>query len=92
MWSPTLLNAHPCLSSRIIYRDLKPTNIGFDVRGHVKVFDLGLAKELKDRDLVDGDKYDLTPMTGTRVSPATFVDGREYPRIVIRSLACYCAL
>jgi hypothetical protein len=46
------------------------------VRGHVKLFDLGLAKELKDRDLVDGDKYDLTPMTGTRVSPTALVDGR----------------
>jgi serine/threonine protein kinase len=55
---------------------LKPTNIGFDVRGHVKLFDLGLAKELKDRDVVDGDKYDLTPMTGTRVSPATSGNGR----------------
>lgn len=28
----------------IIYRDLKPANVGFDVRGDVKLFDFGLAK------------------------------------------------
>eukprot|EP00804_Cyclotella_cryptica_P031212 CCRYP_020320-RB/>CCRYP_020320-RB protein AED:0.34 eAED:0.34 QI:0/0/0/1/1/0.5/2/0/228 len=31
---------------RIIYRDLKPENLGFDVRGDIKLFDLGLVKEL----------------------------------------------
>lgn len=34
--------------NNIIYRDLKPDNIGFDVRGDVKLFDFGLAKELDD--------------------------------------------
>jgi len=33
-------------SNQIIYRDLKPDNIGFDIRGDVKMFDFGLAKEL----------------------------------------------
>jgi hypothetical protein len=28
----------------IIFRDLKPANVGFDVRGDVKLFDFGLAK------------------------------------------------
>lgn len=39
-------------SKNIIYRDLKPENLGFDVRGDIKLFDLGLVKELdqKDRD------------------------------------------
>ncbi|GKY92735.1 hypothetical protein MPSEU_000243500 [Mayamaea pseudoterrestris] len=33
-------------SKRIIYRDLKPANIGFDQNDVVKVFDFGLAVEL----------------------------------------------
>jgi serine/threonine protein kinase len=62
---------------RIIYRDLKPTNVGFDVRGHVKLFDLGLAKELKEHDRVHEDRYDLTPMTGTRVRLTGGIVARE---------------
>jgi len=48
----------------IIYRDLKPDNIGFDIRGDVKIFDLGLAKELNPNDMVDGN-YKLTGNTGS---------------------------
>lgn len=33
-------------SKRIIYRDLKPANIGFDHDGCLKIFDFGLAVEL----------------------------------------------
>ena len=29
---------------KILFRDLKPANLGFDVRGDVKLFDFGLAK------------------------------------------------
>jgi serine/threonine protein kinase len=31
----------------IVFRDLKPDNIGFDKDGVLKIFDFGLAKELK---------------------------------------------
>lgn len=31
---------------RIIYRDIKPGNIGFDASGTVKIFDFGLSREL----------------------------------------------
>jgi len=33
-------------SRRLIYRDLKPTNIGFDIHNQVKLFDFGLCTEL----------------------------------------------
>jgi len=35
--------------NRLVYRDIKPENIGFDVRGDVKVFDFGLCKDLDPR-------------------------------------------
>lgn len=42
---------------KVLYRDLKPSNLAFDVRGTIRLFDFGLAKELKKRDLVEGDLY-----------------------------------
>lgn len=56
---------------KIIYRDLKPENVGFDIRGDVKIFDFGLAKELKpemivrDDSIMDDHVYKLTGRTGT---------------------------
>jgi len=47
----------------VIYRDLKPDNIGFDVRGDAKLFDFGLATEF-DASKVMG-SYRLTGNTGT---------------------------
>lgn len=35
-------------SKNIIFRDLKPANIGFDVNGTVKLFDFGLSREVKE--------------------------------------------
>lgn len=50
---------------KIIYRDIKPENIGFDCRNDVKIFDFGLAKELKDEQKVEGGLYNLTNDTGS---------------------------
>jgi serine/threonine protein kinase len=53
--------------NRILYRDLKPDNIGFNVRGDVQIFDFGLAKELKATDLVEfPDGYEVTGLSGSR--------------------------
>jgi len=49
----------------IVYRDIKPENIGFDVRDDVKLFDFGLATELKDERKAGGYLYNLTGMTGS---------------------------
>jgi len=32
----------------IMHRDLKPTNLGFDIQGNIQVFDFGIAEELPD--------------------------------------------
>jgi serine/threonine protein kinase len=43
----------------IVYRDLKPDNIGFNSEGELKMFDFGLAKRITNAD--------KTEELGTRV-------------------------
>jgi len=50
---------------KILYRDLKPENLGFDVRGDIKLFDFGLSTELSNcREKKDG-TYRLTGCIGS---------------------------
>lgn len=51
-------------SRNIIYRDLKPDNIGFTADCELKVFDFGLAKELLEEDKTEDGLYLLTGLTG----------------------------
>ena len=51
---------------RILFRDLKPDNVGFDIRGDAKIFDFGLAKELHPQDKVGADQFRLSGVTGSR--------------------------
>ena len=46
-----IVNALQYLHSKnILFRDLKPANIGFDANGTVKLFDFGLSREVKKED------------------------------------------
>jgi len=49
----------------IVYRDLKPDNIGFDVRDEPKLFDLGLAKQVHEKNKLPDGTYKLTGWTGS---------------------------
>jgi len=64
-------------SNGIIYRDLKPGNIGFDANGVLKIFDFGLSRELpkpcpksgkvKGSIVKDGEQlFDLSDNVGTQ--------------------------
>jgi len=73
LWFERLIAAYDLSSAfryihknRIVYRDIKPENIGFDVRGDVKLFDFGFAREMLPMDRVAGTNcYNLTALTGS---------------------------
>jgi serine/threonine protein kinase len=56
---------HSLCARSIIYRDIKPDNIGFDVRGDVKIFDFGLAREFDPKTVDKDGTYNLTGDTGS---------------------------
>jgi serine/threonine protein kinase len=55
-------------SLNIVYRDLKPDNMGFTAKegGQLKLFDFGLAREEKETDSDGLGKYRMTGHTGSR--------------------------
>lgn len=71
-------------SKNIIFRDLKPNNVGFDEDGTVKLFDFGLARELPSRreakeSIPGNDVFVMTGGVGTRryMSPECIL-GKTY--------------
>lgn len=52
-------------SKSIVFRDLKPDNVGFDKSGTVKIFDFGLARELPKECENVNDVYHMSGMIGT---------------------------
>jgi len=67
-------------NNNLVYRDIKPENAGFDVRGDIKLFDFGFCKELT-KNLIDKPSglYKLTKMTGSPpyMAPENFL-GKPY--------------
>jgi serine/threonine protein kinase len=49
----------------LIYRDLKPENVGFNVRDDIVLFDFGLAREVLDKDKLTEHTWKLTGETGS---------------------------
>ncbi|KAL7575312.1 hypothetical protein ACA910_001833 [Epithemia clementina (nom. ined.)] len=54
-------------SKGLLFRDVKPENVGLDDKDHWKLFDFGLCKELKPKDLVQPpDGYNTSGIVGSR--------------------------
>jgi len=52
-------------SKNIIFRDLKPNNVGFDEHGTVKIFDFGLCREMPEELENVNDVYKMSGRIGT---------------------------
>ncbi len=65
-------------SKRIIYRDLKPGNVGFDTNGKVKMFDFGLALEVPEGELIKGQAGTVRYMAPEMRSKKDFPRGKPY--------------
>jgi len=52
-------------SKNIIFRDLKPNNVGFDKYGTVKIFDFGLCREMPEECTNVNDVYKMSGRIGT---------------------------
>lgn len=60
------LHYKPFFLYSLVYRDIKPENIGFDVRGDLKLFDFGLCKSLSPSLADKNGMFKLTGQTGSQ--------------------------
>ncbi len=64
---------------RISRSNQKPDNVGFTVEGALKIFDFGLAKELREDERVEGGLYKMTGCTGAiRYMSPENLQGKPY--------------
>jgi len=63
----------------IVYRDLKPENVGFNIRDDIVLFDFGLARETNKAEKVSNTTWKLTGETGSlRYMAPEVADNRPY--------------
>jgi len=65
-------------SHSIIFRDLKPDNVGFDVRGDVKIFDFGLARIMPEGGNPYSSKYEMSGAGSPRYMAPECLAGEDY--------------
>lgn len=65
-------------SHSIIFRDLKPANIGFDVRGDVKIFDFGLARVVPPTGNMHNDAFEMSGAGSPRYMAPEVLSGNKY--------------
>ena len=64
--------------NRIIYRDLKPENVGFNIDGTLQLFDFGLCRELPAGDLDMEDVYEMTGVGTRRYMAPEIINDAHY--------------
>lgn len=62
----------------VIFRDLKPQNIGFDVRGDVKIFDFGLSRIMPENGDPYRDKFNMSGAGSPRYMAPECLDVADY--------------
>jgi serine/threonine protein kinase len=62
----------------VLYRDLKPSNVGFDERGTVKLFDFDLSRQYYDVDVTNGTKHLTSCIGSLRYMSPECAQGKPY--------------